>query len=154
MKRNTLFILVVSLVLLTGCQLREDAASLYKEENPLEAEISVPDDLVKGGSAAITVTLTQNGQPVKDPDFIHMNWTRPDGTSVGMRSMRNLKDGSYRSEQSLEFDGLYFLKVHASNEGSTITPTRQVVVGQLTPEDIQYLQEQAPADIKNHEGHH
>jgi hypothetical protein len=63
-------------------------------------------------------------------------------------------DGMYRVTKDFEQDGLYFVKIHASSSGSTIVPTQQFIVGELSTCELQYLQKGQKPEGEAEEHHH
>ncbi|WP_226671932.1 FixH family protein [Rossellomorea aquimaris] len=139
--------------LLGACALKEDAAELYHQESPLHADITMPDAF--SGSDPIKVELTQDKKIVTDADFVHVEIWKNDGTfHAGMEEAENAGDGVYTFHKELKEDGLYYIKVHAGNNGSTIMPTKPFAVGELSKADVEALNDQAPAESGDHSQHH
>ncbi|MFI8684517.1 FixH family protein [Rossellomorea sp. NPDC077527] len=139
--------------LLGACAPKEDAAELYHQESPLQADISLPKNF--SGNEPIKVELTQNEKKVADADFVHVEIWKNDGTfHDGMEEAENAGDGEYTYKKKLAEDGLYYIKVHAGNNGSTIMPTLPFAVGELSKADVEALNDQAPAESGDHSQHH
>ncbi|KAB2330677.1 FixH family protein [Bacillus mesophilum] len=138
MKR--LCVLFFSTLFLSACSLDENAADLYKKETPLEAEIILPEQFSNADQEAITVHLTQGGESVDNPDFIHFQIWKQDGSiDYGMEEAENLGDGTFALSKPFDQDGLYYIQVHASSAGSMIVPTKQFIVGELSESDLEAL---------------
>jgi hypothetical protein len=155
MRINRIFLLFIWIVLLlSGCSLKEDVAELYTKENPLHAELVLPDTISTEELVPIHVILTQNGKQVKDVDFIHFEiWKHEDAQHT--HEQPNLyEDGTYGLNKTFDSDGLYYIKIHASHNGSTIMPKAQMVVGELSDSELEYLQKDLPEQEEIHEHHH
>lgn len=132
-------------VCLTACTADPEASRLYRQEAPLEAEIIVPAPLEAGKTEAIRVMLTQDGSSVEDPEFIHMEIWKRDGTvQYGMTEAHNDGQGQYSLSKKFENEGLYYVQVHAKYHDSLIMPTKQFIVGELSESDKQALQSDVP----------
>ncbi|MFP3918377.1 FixH family protein [Lysinibacillus telephonicus] len=156
MKKNIfiIFILIISAVL-SGCSLKPNVEKLYKEETPLEAEIIIPNNFSDNEKETIQVNLTQEGEKVKDADFVHFEIWKQDGTvKYYMEEANNLGNGTYSISKDFDSEGLYFVKVHAGNKGSIIMPRKQFVVGELSESDLDFLRKGAQSEIEVHEHHH
>jgi hypothetical protein len=156
MKKNRYisFIFVFSL-LLSACSLKEDAADLYKKEKPLEADIMIPESFSDNGQETIQVVLTQDGKKVEGADFVHFEIWKQDGfLTYNMEQAEEAGNGTYMLSKELDSDGLYYIKVHASNDGSTIMPQKQFIVGELSKSELEFLQKDLPKQNENHEHHH
>ncbi|PFA66732.1 hypothetical protein CN378_13490 [Bacillus sp. AFS015802] len=139
--------------LLGACAPKEDAAELYHQESPLQADITMPDDF--SGNDPIKIELTQDNKTVEDADFVHVEIWKGDGSfHDGMEEAENAGKGIYTFKKDLSKDGLYYIKVHAGNNGSTIMPTLPFAVGELSKADVEALNDQAPAESGDHSQHH
>jgi YtkA-like len=133
-------IFMLSAFLLSACSLDENVADLYKQESPLEADIIIPEHFSEEVSELIQVQLTQNGDNVENPDFVHFEIWKQDGSlNYGMEEAESLGDGTFALSKPFDQDGLYYVKVHASSAGSTIVPTKQFIVGELSESDLEAL---------------
>lgn len=151
-------LLVVGLFVLgsvSGCSPDPNATKLYKQEIPLEAEVIVPELLEPTEDATIQVILTQNGERIENPDYVHLEIWKQDGTvNYGMKEAQNDGDGHYSLSRNFEQEGLYYVQVHASANGSIIMPTKQFIVGELSENDLQALQSDAPNVSGSAGSHH
>ena len=154
MKIMVKYFSILSLCTLLGaCAPKDDAAELYHQESPLHADITIPDDF--SGSEAIKVELTQNEKKVPDADYVHVEIWKGDGSFHDeMEEAENAGAGVYTFHKNLSEDGLYYIKVHAANNGSTIMPTLPFAVGELSKADVEALNGQAPSESGDHSQHH
>ncbi|KAA0547136.1 FixH family protein [Bacillus sp. BGMRC 2118] len=151
----SILLLFVFTLLLTACSLNEDVENLYKQENPLVAEVIIPETFSEQNEETIQVFLTQKGEVVTNADFVHFEIWKQDGTlSYSMEEAKEDGNGSYSLSKRFDSDGLYFIKIHASNEGSIIMPVKQFIVGELTASDIDYLQSDVQPKETDSEHHH
>ncbi|QCR34122.1 FixH family protein [Lysinibacillus sp. SGAir0095] len=156
MKRmKYIFFVSVSCILLSACSLKEDVAELYKKESPMEAEIIIPDTFVNNEKEIIKAVLTQNGEKVEGADYVHFEIWKQDGTlHYYMEPAKEMGNGIYALSKDFDSNGLYYIKVHASKNGSIIMPQKQFVVGDLSKEELEYLQKDIPTNEGVHEHHH
>ncbi|BCB04237.1 FixH family protein [Bacillus sp. KH172YL63] len=145
--------LLFPFMILGACSLNENAADLYHQESPLQAEVSMPEDF--SGSEPIKIYLEQDGHPVEEADFAHVEIWKGDGKIHDeMKEARNVGQGNYTFSRKLSDDGLYYIKVHAGNNGSIIMPTLPFAVGELSKADIEALNAQTTVESDTHSGHH
>lgn len=148
-----LFMLI--LLFLKGCSTNEDIAKLYKQETPLEVDIFTPETYSPNTPSTIKAVLNQNGTLVDNADFVHFTiWNQEGSVQHPMQEAKAEGNGQYSISKNLEFEGLYFVQVHASSKGSVIMPQKQFIVGNLTESDIEFLKNKAPIEPKNQEKHH
>jgi len=155
-KKNIYVLLVcITGLLLSACSLKEDAANLYKKETPLEADMELSSPLKADETATIKVSLTQNGEKVENADYVHFEIWKQDGSiQKRMKDAKNEGNGVYSVSQKIDSDGLYFVKVHASNNDSIIMPQQQFIVGELSERELEYLQKDVKKQDEVHEHHH
>ncbi|MCR8849385.1 FixH family protein [Rossellomorea sp. SC111] len=155
MKSTIKYFSILFLCMLLGaCAPKEDPAELYEQESPLQADITMPDDFSDSGDL-IKIELTQNSKIVEDADFVHVEIWKGDGSfHDGMEEAENAGDGIYTFNKNLKEDGLYYIKVHAGNNGSTIMPTLPFAVGELSKADVEALNDHVPVENGDHSQHH
>jgi len=71
-----------------------------------------------------------------------------------MEPAENVGNGMYSLSKEFESDGLYYVKVHASSNGSIIMPQKQFIVGKLSKSELEFLQKGKQKQSGNHEHHH
>lgn len=152
---KSLLIVLFAFICLSGCSSDPSASKLYKQETPLEAEVILPEPFEPTKAETIKVILTQDGEKVENPDYVHLEIWKQDGTvKYGMTEARNDGDGQYSLSRNFEREGLYYVQVHASYNDSIIMPTKQFIVGELSESDLQAIQSDAPSFGGSSSSHH
>jgi YtkA-like len=156
MKKNIgISLIFIFSLLLSACSLEPDVANLYKKEKPLESEIIIPESFSENKQETIKVVLTQDGKKVEGADFVHFEIWKQDGTlKYNMEQAEEAGNGTYRLSKEFDSDGLYYIKVHASNDGSIIMPQKQFIVGDLSKSELEFLQKDVQKQNEHHEHHH
>ncbi|AMM94521.1 FixH family protein [Peribacillus sp. SIMBA_075] len=156
MKKNIcIFLIFIFILLLSACSLEKDAANQYKEETPLESEIIIPESFTANKQETIKVVLTQGGKRVRSADFVHFEIWKQDGSlKYSMEQAEAEGNGTYSLSKNFDSDGLYYIKVHASNDGSIIMPQKQFIVGKLSKSDLKIMQKGMHKQEESHEHHH
>lgn len=155
--KKHIYILLLSIfsLSLSACSLEENVENLYRKEKPLEAEIVIPDSFSENKQETIEVILTQDGSKVEGADFVHFEIWKQDGSlHYSMEEALEIGKGMYLLSKDFESQGLYFIKIHAGNNGSTIMPTKQFIVGELSKSELEYLQKDLENPNQNSEHHH
>ncbi|KGR75636.1 FixH family protein [Ureibacillus sinduriensis] len=154
-KMKFLFTVLTACLLLSACSLSEDVAELYEKESPLKAEVTLPEFYSDDHKETIEVLLIQDGEKVNGADYVHFEIWKQDGTlHYYMEPAKEMGNGIYALSKDFKSDGLYYLKIHASNNGSIISPQMQFVVGDLSKEELEFLQSDIPVIESNNEHHH
>lgn len=147
-------IFILSL-LLSACSLKQDVTNLYKQETPLESEIIIPESISANKQETIKVILTQDGKKVEGADYVHFEIWKQDGSvKFDMEQAKEEGNGTYSLSKNFDSEGLYYIKVHASNDGSIIMPQKQFVVGELSESEMKFLQKGKPKQQESHKNHH
>jgi hypothetical protein len=155
MKKIVILLLLGISVVGSACSLNEEAAELYRKEQPLKADIILPADFSDPGEESIEVALTQNGGKIENPDYVHFEVWKQDGSlHFPMEEAEAVGGGIYRISKQFDQDGLYFVQVHAANDGSIIIPKKQFIVGELSKGELEFLQKGAKPDTPVEEHHH
>lgn len=142
-------------MILTACSNEQDVVTLYKQEKPINLNIYIPETFTDNQQETIKVKLTQAGEPLEDADYVHFEiWNQEGSVHYEMEQAKKEKNGIYSVRKDFSEDGLYFVQVHASNDGSIIMPQKQFVVGKLTENDVEFLDSHAKPQSGGHEGHH
>ncbi|MFE4143916.1 FixH family protein [Peribacillus sp. YIM B13472] len=140
---------------LSACSLEKDVTNLYKEETPLEAEIIIPESFSVNTQETMKAVLTQGGQMVENADYVHFEIWKQDGSlKYSMEQAKEEGNGTYTLSKNFDSDGLYYIKVHASNDGSIIMPQKQFIVGKLSESELKFLQTGMQKQEESHGHHH
>jgi hypothetical protein len=154
-KHIFIFFVFILLFSLSACSLKEDVEELYEKETPLEAEIITPDSFSKNKEETIKVVLTQDSKIVENADYVHFEIWKQDGSvHYDMEQANENGKGTYSLSKSFDQDGLYFIQVHASSNGSIIIPQKQFIVGELSESEKEFLKDGTQKQETNHEHHH
>lgn len=149
------FLITIFGLLLGGCSLKEDAAELYLQEQPLHAEVVLPERITSEEPVPIKVILTQDGKKVEEVDSVEFEmWKHDDTNHATVEQPSELEEGTYGINKTFERDGLYYIKIHASKGNAIIMPKVQIVVGELSKSELEYLQKDLPEKEEGHDHHH
>lgn len=153
-KSGMLALLLLCMLILGACSLNSDAASLYKQESPLQVKMNVPEDLSVNEEVVLEVSLSQNGAPVDSADFVHFEVQKQDGSiRFPMEEAENTENGVYQMHFKFKSEGLYYFEVHAGNKGSVVSPQQQFIVGELSDSELESLKQGSKPE-QGSSGHH
>ena len=145
---------LMTVLVLGGCAVDSTAREQYKEELPLNVALTMPETLEANETIPFSIALTQDGRPA-EADFVHLELFKADGSvTYGMQEATRQADGTYAFSTSVKADGLYMARIHAQANGSTVYPTKQFIVGELSEAEWASLYDGAPADAPVAEPHH
>lgn len=149
------FLIAIIGLLLGGCSLKEDAAELYLQKQPLHAEVVLPEIITSEEQVPIKVILTQDGKKVEEVDSVEFEmWKHDDSLDTTIEHPDKLEEGIYGINKRFDRDGLYYIKIHASKGGAIIMPQFQVVVGELSKSELEFLQKDVREKEEGHHHHH
>jgi hypothetical protein len=140
-------------LLLAACSLDEEAAGFYKQEIPLEIDISLPDPVLLNKPQLFRAILSQGGKVVDDADYVHFTISKKNSSNpIETIVAANEGNGVYTVERTIDREGIYYVKVYASANGDRVMPTKQFIVGEISDEEIDPVQKQDK--VQNHDQHH
>lgn len=139
-------LVIAMLSVVAACEVRSDASSMYKKEQPLQVEFLSPGAYEQHQKEKIQFNVLQNEEQAKNLQFVHVSvWSSDQSFNIEMVEARLEQDGSYSLDVDFPKDGLYYVQIHTANEAEVITPTRRTLVGKLSKADSEELQSNAPA---------
>ncbi|WP_186759665.1 FixH family protein [Planococcus sp. CPCC 101016] len=154
-KRRLLLLSIFCISILSACSLRSDAADLYKQENPLQVEIAMPDSIAAQETFTMQAVLTEPTASIEEANFVHFEvWKHDHSIHLPMEEATFLGKGVYEMDFQLEEEGLYYLEVHAGNNGSIVSPRQQFIVGKLSEAELNTLKEGPVKEQESSEKHH
>lgn len=157
MKKHVTILLLV-FTLLTGCSansVKESAASLYKKEAFLEIEIQTPESILPAQIALFEILLFQDGQEAENVETIEVSiWGKENNEKIEEHTLEKASNGRYSVATTFDKDGVYYLKVNASSNGATVMPTKQLIVGEVSEEELNELKKDGLKHNADHSDHH
>lgn len=156
MKNKRLLLLcILCISILSACSLRDDAADLYRQENPLQVKIAMPESVDRNENFTVEAVLTESAASIEEANFVHFEiWKQDHSIHFPMEEATFIDKGRYEMEFQLEEDGLYYLEVHAGNNGSIVSPRQQFIVGELSEAELNALKEGSVKEQESSDSHH
>ena len=124
---------LIGLFVLGACGTEKEAesAAVPQSMEPVEAELTVAATAEKGEAVPLSVTVTQDGQPVDDADEIKFEvWKNDAKEESDMIKATLTKDGVYEAETTFAEEAVYTVQVHVTARSMHTMPTTNVTVGQ------------------------
>lgn len=123
---------LIGLFVLGACGTEKEAesAAVPQSMEPVEAELTVAATAEKGEAVPLSVTVTQDGQPVDDADEIKFEvWKNDAKEESDMIKASLTKDGVYEAETTFAEEAVYTVQVHVTARSMHTMPTTNVTVG-------------------------
>ena len=123
---------LIGLFVLGACGTEKEAesAAIPQSMEPVEAELTVAATAEKGEAVPLSVTVTQDGQPVDDADEIKFEvWKNGAKEESEMIKASLTKDGVYEAETTFAEEAVYTVQVHVTARSMHTMPTTNVTVG-------------------------
>ncbi|WP_159563291.1 MULTISPECIES: FixH family protein [unclassified Exiguobacterium] len=123
---------LIGLFVLGACGTEKEAesAAVPQSMEPVEAELTVEATAEKGEAVPLSVTVTQDGQPVDDADEIKFEvWKNGAKEESEMIKASLTKDGIYEAETTFAEEAVYTVQVHVTARSMHTMPTTNVTVG-------------------------
>nr|WP_281172509.1 FixH family protein [Ectobacillus panaciterrae] len=102
-------------------------------------------------SQMLKIKLTQEGKKVDNATNIQFEiWKKDNNKDHEVIEAQYEGDGIYRAEKTFNKDGLYYIKADVTAHDLHVMPTKQVIVGKISEEELKLLQKES----QDHAGHH
>lgn len=141
-------------ICLTACSVNKEASSLYKHENALEIDVILPETVPLNKPQLFKVRLSQGGKTVDAADYVHFTFWNNGSNQNESIPAANDGNGMYSVEKTIDKPGLYYVKVHAGANGSSVMPTKQFIAGEISKEQLDSLQKGSQDKQQDHSQHH
>lgn len=130
MKNTFVFILALTLVVLTACSGNNDEETNNSDElKALEVEFEVPETAEVNETILLKAIVTYGDEMVEDADDVSFEYweegNQEDSTTV--ESINN-RDGTYTAEITLENNGIFSIYAHTTARGLHTMPMKSVTV--------------------------
>lgn len=147
--KRLLLVVVPFLLLVVGC------TSAPEEETSMkivEVEITVPENVKEEEEIAVKTLVTQGEEIVEDAKEVKFEiWNVEKGKENSvLLDAEHVGNGVYEVKHSFENKGVYRVQSHVTARDMHVMPTKQLVVGDLSEEEIDAILEQE--EEKEHEG--
>ncbi|GAE32602.1 hypothetical protein JCM9152_4141 [Halalkalibacter hemicellulosilyticusJCM 9152] len=121
----------------------------------VEVDIMLP-EIVPGEEVILQTKVTQGNENVDDAEEVEFEvWKHGKKDESDMISGEHQGDGIYEISYTFVDDGVYNVTSHVTARGMHVMPTKQVIVGDVSEEELQQLEEDDAQDEENeHEHHH
>lgn len=136
MKRFVIFMLgVAMLAVVAACGKEEDVPTDAALPEPLEVELTVPEQAEANESVTVSALVTQGDEEVEDATEVEFEiWEEgKKDDSIHVEST-NEKKGIYSAETTFEQDGIYHVQVHVTARGMHVMPEKQIQIGEAQAE--------------------
>ncbi|CAG9619952.1 FixH family protein [Sutcliffiella rhizosphaerae] len=135
-----ILLLIPIWLLLLGC-------TSAPEENTMleivEVEIDLPSNVNEGETLHIRSHITHGEENVEDAQEVQLEiWNVEEGKEASeLLDAEHVGDGNYEGIYSFGKKGIYRVQSHVTARDMHVMPTKQVVVGDLTDEEIETILE-------------
>ncbi|MCR8845328.1 FixH family protein [Paenibacillus sp. SC116] len=154
--------LALVLVNVSACTANTETQKKQHVSSQLNAEIITPESIALKQETVLQVSLTNQNEPVTKADLVHFEiWDAKNGRGKEGSQMlpaEHDKDGLYTVKATFEQKGVYYVQTHISVGEQHVMPKKQLIVGDISEEELKALQDELPKhDLDTsggHEGHH
>lgn len=151
MKRFGMLVMSTAMIgILAGCGQDEDVPTEAVLPEPIEVELTVPEQGNVNEPVTLTTLVTQGEENVEDASEVEYEiWEEGKKEDSIHVETTNDKEGIYSAENTFETDGLYHVQVHVTARGMHIMPEKQIQIGEAT----QHADEHESAQEGQHHEH-
>ncbi|WP_010198772.1 FixH family protein [Bacillus sp. m3-13] len=147
--KKLLLVVVPFLLLLVGCtSASEEKTSL----EVVEVEITLPEQVEKEEEVVVKTLVTQGEEKVEDAKGVQIEiWNVEKGKENSeLLDAEHVGDGVYEVKHSFGEKGVYRVQSHVTARDMHVMPTKQLVVGDMSQEEIDAIMENE-AEEENHD---
>ncbi|MGD6776763.1 FixH family protein [Sutcliffiella horikoshii] len=147
--KKLLLVVVPFLLLLVGCtSASEEKTSL----EVVEVEITLPEQVEKEEEVVVKTLVTQGEEKVEDAKEVQIEiWNVEKGKENSeLLDAEHVGDGVYEVKHSFGEKGVYRVQSHVTARDMHVMPTKQLVVGDMSQEEIDAIMENE-AEEENHD---
>lgn len=150
MKRFGMLVMsTVMIGILAGCG-QDDVPTDAAIPEPIEVELTVPEQGNANEPVTLTTHVTQDGENVEDASEVEYEiWEEGKKEESIHVETSNDKEGIYSAETIFETDGMYHVQVHVTARDMHIMPEKMIQIG----DTAHHPDEHASAQDGKHEGH-
>ena len=131
MKRFGMFMMGTAMVAaLAGCGQDEEVPTEVSLPEPIEVDLTVPEQGAVNESIMLTTHVTQDGENVEDASEVEYEiWEEGKKEDSVLIETTNDKEGIYSAETTFETDGTYHVQVHVTARDMHVMPEKQIQIG-------------------------
>ncbi|ART75400.1 FixH family protein [Sutcliffiella horikoshii] len=147
--KKLLLVVVPFLLLLVGCtSASEEKTSL----EVVEVEIKLPENVKEEEEVVVKTLVTQGEEKVEDAKEVQIEiWNVENGKENSvLLDAEHVGDGVYEVKHSFDERGVYRVQSHVTARDMHVMPTKQLVVGDLSQEEVDAIIE-SEAEEENHD---
>ncbi|KMY49955.1 FixH family protein [Peribacillus loiseleuriae] len=152
--RKCFFILLAFILvcIMSGC--KTTSSTSQEKMQVIEADILLPDVVLLNQEYIFKVHVTQGSSNVDDAKDVQFEiWNATNTQDSEMLQAEFTGNGTYTVSKRFSKDGVYYVQTHVTARGLHVMPKKQLMVGDVSEEEINALREE-PIKKSNHQGHH
>ncbi|WP_062049830.1 FixH family protein [Bacillus sp. JCM 19034] len=146
--------IMILISLLVACG-GEEPEELHNDGVPevVEVEILLP-EIEPGEEVVLATKVTQGQENVEDAQEVEFEiWEHDNKVESEMISGEHQGEGIYEISYTFVEDGIYHVTSHVTARGMHVMPTEQVIVGDVSEEELEKLEEESAHDDSEEHDH-
>lgn len=134
MKRFGMLVMSTAMIgILAGCGQDDDVPTEAVLPEPIDVELTVPEQGNANEPVTITTLVTQGEETVDDASEVEYEiWEEGKKEDSIHVETTNEKEGIYSAETTFETDGMYHVQVHVTARDMHVMPEKQIQIGDAT----------------------
>lgn len=150
------YIFVILLVVVAGCTANTDPAELSQDRmEVIDVAFAISDELKPNTLHELAIHVTQGDENVTDATDIQFEiWQGHDREQGELIEASHVEDGIYLVEYEFPEDGIYFVQAHVTARGLHVMPTERLIVGDVSEEELESLEEDSGQSETGGGAHH
>ncbi|WP_026674022.1 FixH family protein [Alkalihalobacterium bogoriense] len=155
MKYKQTIAAILGMLLLAGCEMNEAEPKAHDVLEVVNVDILIQEEIAVNDEVTLQVKVTQGEDDVEDAQEVEFEIWKHDHRDDGeMITGIHQGEGVYQISHTFEQDGIYYVQTHVTARGMHVMPTKQLLIGDVSEEELASLEEESGETESSHHGHH
>ncbi|WP_332694385.1 FixH family protein [Halalkalibacter lacteus] len=157
MIKNILFIkMTMVLFVLTACTVNtQESDDVQGMLEVVTVDIFIPETIPSQEEVMLQIKVNQGDEDVEDAQDVEFEiWKHHERDEGEMIAGVHQGEGIYQITHTFKKDGIYFVQTHVTARDMHVMPTKQIIVGDVSEEELESLKDDAVQTESGGPGHH
>lgn len=153
MKHKMFFLLIIIFCLLTACDGYKQVERVMPDA--VHVDIYIPVDISLQEETILQIKVTQGTEGVEDAQEVEFEiWQHAEREEGVWVTGIHQGAGMYQNTHTFANDGIYFIQAHVKARGLQVMPMKQLIIGDVSKEELKQLENRGSQSEQGSHGHH
>lgn len=155
MRQKQIIAAILGMLLLAGCAMNEGEPKAHDVLEVVNVDILTHEEIAVNEEAILQVRVTQGEEYVEDAHEVEFEiWKHQHRDEGEMITGIHQGEGIYQISHLFAHHGIYFVQTHVTARGMHVMPTKQLLIGEVSEEELASLEEDNGEIESSSNGHH